>query len=161
CKSIRAEHSPSTKRRLDRLLSSLDLDQTIDVIRAFSVYFQLVNIAEQHHRIRRKRYYELHTPDAPQRGSIAAAPRDLSAPGVVLGDGAAPVRFGSWIGGDRDGNPNVTPEITWEAVRLQQRLVLRKYLAAVADLGRRLSHSSRFAPPTPELVASLERDAAS
>ncbi len=40
------------------------------MIRAFAVYFQLVNIAEQHHRIRRKRYYERHTPDQPQRGSV-------------------------------------------------------------------------------------------
>jgi phosphoenolpyruvate carboxylase len=57
-------------------------------------------------------------------------------PGVSLKDGATPVRFGSWIGGDRDGNPFVTPEVTWETLLLQQRLVLRKYLAAVADLGR-------------------------
>jgi phosphoenolpyruvate carboxylase len=80
-------------------------------------------------------------------------------PGVKLRDGASPLRFGSWIGGDRDGNPFVTPEITWETVRLQQRLALRKYRDAVAELGRRLSESSRFAPATDELRESLKDDA--
>ncbi|MBS1791897.1 MAG: phosphoenolpyruvate carboxylase [Acidobacteria bacterium] len=282
CKQLRAKHSPPVERRLKNLLHGLSSDESIGVIRAFSVYFQLVNIAEQHHRIRRKRFYELHTPDQPQRGSIAgtfhriktenstisenelrrrmqrvidgldivpvmtahpteAARRTLlekhrrlsdllSAidepnlpqrqqndlalqlaaevesiwqtdevrhsqmqvldevnnalyyfdatlfdsvpalleelefqlekhfPGVKLRNRAVPLRFGSWVGGDRDGNPNVTPEITWETLRLQQRLTLRKYLATVADLSRRLSESIRFAPPNAELQASIERD---
>jgi phosphoenolpyruvate carboxylase len=80
--------------------------------------------------------------------------------GVKLRDGAAPLRFGSWVGGDRDGNPFVTPEVTWETLRLQQRLVLRKYVSSVAELSRRSSESLRFAPPTSELQASIERDAA-
>src|SRR5215831_11494214 len=285
CKQLRgAQSSKKTggdasaiERELKRLLRGLSLDETIGVIRAFSVYFQLVNIAEQYHRIRRKRFYELRTPDQPQRGSLAEtlrrlrgdfsdvdqlqrvvdrleimpvmtahpteaarrtllekhrriadlladfddenlAPRlrdELQArlasevesvwqtdevrhtqptvldevnhglyyfdatlfdaapalldeleqgleenfPGVELRDGTSPLRFGSWIGGDRDGNPFVTPEITWETARLQQRLVLRKYRGAVADLSRRLSESSRFAPPTNELSESLKNDA--
>ncbi|MEP7337278.1 MAG: phosphoenolpyruvate carboxylase [Acidobacteriota bacterium] len=283
CKQLRANNSPATERRLKKLLHGLDLNEVIGLIRAFSVYFQLVNIAEQHHRIRRKRFYDLHTPDKPQRGSIAdtfrqiktenkqvsegewrkrlqrtldrleivpvmtahpteAARRTLlekhrrvadllaafddenlpprrrdelrselaaevesiwqtdevrhtqptvldevnnalyyfdaalfdsvpelleelerrlgeNFPGVRLRDGAAPLRFGSWVGGDRDGNPFVTPEVTWETLRLQQRLILRKYLAAVAELSRRLSESERFAPPSDELKASIQRDA--
>src|SRR5688572_15475331 len=47
------------EKELKQLLQRLSLDETIGVIRAFSVYFQLVNIAEQYHRIRRKRFYEL------------------------------------------------------------------------------------------------------
>jgi len=281
CKRLRGarlgKEAEATERELKRLLQGLSLDETIGVIRAFSVYFQLVNIAEQYHRIRRKRFYELRTPDQPQRGSLAEtlsrlrrdfsdadllqrvvdrleimpvmtahpteaarrtllekhrriadlladfddenlAPRrrdELQArlaaevesvwqtdevrhtqptvldevnhglyyfdatlfdaapalldelerqleenfPGVKLRDGATPLRFGSWIGGDRDGNPFVTPEITWETLRLQQRLVLRKYRDSVASLSRRLSESSRFAPPTDELSESLKEDA--
>src|SRR5215475_10588165 len=67
----------AVERELKRLLRELTLDETIGVIRAFSVYFQLVNIAEQHHRIRRKRHYELQTPDEPQRGSLAETLRRL------------------------------------------------------------------------------------
>jgi phosphoenolpyruvate carboxylase len=276
CKQLRTEHSHATEKKLKKLLRSLSLDEAIGVIRAFSVYFQLANIAEQYHRIRRKRWYELHTPDSPQRGSLAhtfqllsetniaaedlqtvldkleirpvitahpteAARRtmlekhrrisnllgefdnqEISAkrlnalqtqlaaeiesiwqsdevrhvkptvldevgnclyyfdatlfeelptmldelervlaqhfPDVQLPDGIAPLRFGSWIGGDRDGNPYVTPEVTWEALRLMQRQVLRKYEAAVNELGHRISESSRYAPATKELLASIARD---
>src|SRR5262249_10184816 len=71
------------ERNLMRLLQGLDLDEAIEVIRAFSVYFQLINIAEQYHRIRRKRFYELHTPDEPQRGSIAATLRQIKQDGKM------------------------------------------------------------------------------
>ena len=279
CKAMRQTPSRANETKLKRLLSRLTLDEAISVIRAFSVYFQLVNIAEQHHRIRRKRFYDLHTPDDPQRGSILETLRrleragihsakdvqqvldgleivpvmtahpteaarrtllekhrriaDLLArfdageiplrtkekleqelaaevesiwqtdevrhtqptvldevnnglyyfdatlfdvvpelmeelerglaatfPGVKLRDGSAPLRFGSWIGGDRDGNPFVTPEVTWDAVLLAQRLALRKYLTSVADLSRRLSESSRLAQASEELLLTLRRDAA-
>jgi len=38
------------------------------------------------------------------------------------------LRFGSWIGGDRDGNPFVTHDVTWKTLELQRDLVLKKYL---------------------------------
>ncbi|NDD65643.1 MAG: phosphoenolpyruvate carboxylase, partial [Acidobacteria bacterium] len=52
CKELRFAATTKTDQRLKRLLRGLSLDDAIGVIRAFSVYFQLVNIAEQHHRIR-------------------------------------------------------------------------------------------------------------
>ncbi len=54
------------------IIVSCDLDTTIDVIRAFTVYFHLVNTAEQHHRIRRRYIHDLTTPLTPLRGSFAA-----------------------------------------------------------------------------------------
>ncbi|MFO0842641.1 MAG: phosphoenolpyruvate carboxylase [Gemmataceae bacterium] len=74
--------------------------------------------------------------------------------------GAVPafLRFGTWIGGDRDGNPNVTHATTAHAVRMQQEAVLRHYGATMDDLGNRLSMTGRFAPPSPELAASLRED---
>jgi phosphoenolpyruvate carboxylase len=70
------------------------------------------------------------------------------------------LRFGSWIGGDRDGNPYVTPEVTAGAVRLQQEAVLRHYLGRVEELVWQLSHSDQFVRPGPAFRESLERDAA-
>lgn len=68
------------------------------------------------------------------------------------------LRFGSWIGGDRDGNPNVTHDVTRDAVRLHQETILQYYLAQVVELGRRLSFSQHFLKPGSELVQSLEVD---
>ena len=69
------------------------------------------------------------------------------------------LRFGSWIGGDRDGNPNVTHDVTLDAVRLHQETILRHYLTQVQELGRQLSFSRHFLQPGADLVRSLEVDA--
>ncbi|MDQ0972935.1 phosphoenolpyruvate carboxylase [Neobacillus niacini] len=66
------------------------------------------------------------------------------------------LRFGSWIGGDRDGNPNVTPEITWETLHKQRKLVLKKYKKVLVDLMKRYSHSTSRVEVSDELVQSLE-----
>ncbi len=68
--------------------------------------------------------------------------------------------FGSWIGGDRDGNPAVTPAITEQALYLQHREVLVEYLARVARLRDRLTHSERLCRPSAALARSLARDQA-
>ncbi len=54
------------------IIVACDLDTTINVIRAFTVYFHLVNTAEQHHRIRRRNAHDVMTPGIPQRGSFAS-----------------------------------------------------------------------------------------
>ncbi len=259
-------------RELLALLRSLDGKKVIGVIRAFAVYFQLTNIAEQHHRIRRRRYYALETAEQPQPGSLAhlftrlarsgagAIFRVLQAltvelvitahpteavrrsvlekhrriadllseldrkdlpplareqvvhtlekevesiwltdelrryqpevldevanalyyfdevlfdavpdlieelhrvaplvPGLVPPQSIAPLRFGSWVGGDRDGNPHVIAEVTWETLNRHRALALSKYRKAVEDLGARLSESERHCPPRPHLVEGLAR----
>ncbi len=68
------------------------------------------------------------------------------------------LRFGSWIGGDRDGNPNVTADVTRRALRLQSREVLRAYLERIEHLTHILTHSSLLVQPSPEFLASLTRD---
>ncbi len=66
--------------------------------------------------------------------------------------------FGSWIGGDRDGNPFVKPETTALAVRLQHREVLREYLRRVTDLSYRLTHARALCDPSPAFLESLAAD---
>ena len=68
------------------------------------------------------------------------------------------LHFGSWIGGDRDGNPNVTPEITWETLKLQRKLALKKYDEAIVDLMKRFSQSTSRVSLDEELVKSVEQD---
>ncbi|HUS18788.1 MAG TPA: phosphoenolpyruvate carboxylase [Terriglobales bacterium] len=53
------------------------------------------------------------------------------------------IRFGSWIGGDRDGNPNVTPDTTRDALRMARQVVLQHYVEVVQQLMRVLSSSSK------------------
>jgi len=68
------------------------------------------------------------------------------------------VRFGTWVGGDRDGNPFVTPEITRNALRLQQVEVLEEYSRRVNELSKVLTHSSDQVELSAEFLASMEKD---
>ncbi len=68
------------------------------------------------------------------------------------------VRFGSWIGGDRDGNPNVTAATTRMAVRLQHQTILREYVERVDELIGLLCHSIRFCTPSAAFLESLAAD---
>ncbi len=278
CKGLRRHFTPATAIALRERIGALDIDRTVAVIRAFSIYFQLANIAEQHHRVRRRREHALR-PHAEGHqdesfGELAAALRrrglsseavqrlldglrvDLvstahpteavrrtvlekheavhrqlerldrevltpqerhwverelhaeitalwqtdelrgSAPTVidevknnlfyfddilfdalpqVTADFAeelaaaypeapplvgAVLRFGTWVGGDRDGNPLVTPETTRQALLLQRRLVLTKYLRAVAFAARKLSQTTSLQPADDALAAAIAADEA-
>lgn len=278
CKRLRAHFTPEGEAALRRQIAGLDLERAVAITRAFAIYFQLVNIAEQHHRLRRRRDHELWSEsEGLQEESFAALAADLRDRGVPVGEVAAAVgrlrvdlvstahptenvrrtvlekyqaiyallmrrdreqltpaqaeqlhtdllvevtalwqtdelrasppsvldevknnlfyfddvlfdvlpavaerleqalgeaypeapppvgevvRFGTWVGGDRDGNPHVTPEITRRALVLQKRLVLGRYLRAVAAVARRLSCSTTLQPASAELVRSIEVDAA-
>src|SRR5262249_3606541 len=65
------------------------------------------------------------------------------------------VRFGSWIGGDRDGNPYVTAQITREAIGIQADHVLRALGAACARVGRTLTPHETTTPPSQALRGAL------
>ena len=213
----RSADGAAARSRLESAVAALPLERQADVLRAFSLYFQLVNLAEQHHRLRRRRQYErerrlpreslaeafaqleragvskrrlaaagrrvslelvltAHPTEATRRTVLAAQVRldalldELDDPGLPrsareaveasiaeevtalwqtdevrprrprvvdeirhglwffeqslldeapslvgelrrrLPDARAPLRFGSWIGGDQDGNPNAGPD---------------------------------------------------
>jgi phosphoenolpyruvate carboxylase len=66
------------------------------------------------------------------------------------------VRFGSWIGGDRDGNPFVTPEVTRQALQMARETILDHYVAALEELTERLSASTLQAGVSDELRGALD-----
>ncbi len=68
------------------------------------------------------------------------------------------LRYASWIGSDRDGNPAVTAEVTRTALEIQAEHILRGLEGATRRIGRALSASDRDTPPSAELLSSLERD---
>jgi phosphoenolpyruvate carboxylase len=274
-KELRSSFSPEALRKCKEEIESLLPEIRRDVIRAFAVYFQLVNLAEQHHRVRRNRHYRRSKTGEMQSFSIGNAVQTLREKGISAegmqeifnrlslelvitahptetmrrtildfhrriaeelmkweqaGDDEREraeirerlreevltlwqsdelrvrkptvmdevrnglyyvdetlfdvlpevhlelnrcldefyperswevptfLRFGSWIGGDRDGNPAVTPEVTWNTLVMQRDLALRKYETTVRGWIEKLSHSSRKVKVSQELLASIRRD---
>lgn len=275
--SLRAEIA-ALDQQIANSITSSDLATSIEVIRAFTIYFHLVNTAEQHHRARRRRAHEMQKTPTAQRGSLAAlasslkqhqvdAPTlqrlldqlsielvftahpteatrrslitksrhiaDLLAAYDHVGDmtphersrwqqklerviellwrtdelrhvrpqpideikmgvyyldeilvNAVPelyaeltsllqenypgqsivvpsfLRIGSWIGGDQDGNPNITPDTLLAALHLQRARIIEHYRAAIEKLAQEYSQSLQLCSITPALQAALERDAA-
>ncbi|HIK16928.1 MAG TPA: phosphoenolpyruvate carboxylase [Leptolyngbyaceae cyanobacterium M33_DOE_097] len=67
-------------------------------------------------------------------------------------------KFGSWVGSDRDGNPSVTPQVTWQTACYQRGMVLEKYIQSVKRLIELLSLSLHWSDVLPNLLESLEQD---
>jgi phosphoenolpyruvate carboxylase len=66
--------------------------------------------------------------------------------------------FGSWMGGDRDGNPNVTADVTAEVLLLHRRLAIEKMRLAARELARSLTVSDRRDAVLPALTRELQHD---
>ncbi|HSB68907.1 MAG TPA: phosphoenolpyruvate carboxylase [Candidatus Methylomirabilis sp.] len=276
-KDLRQASSPAGEAAMTRMTEDLDLPTATQIIRAFTTFLQLVNVAEQIHDIRKLRYEQLVTPGVPRPGSLEHAVAHCKAAGLSAGALQALLhelditlvltahpteakrrsilektrrisrhltaldhplltpreqealeaeivaeitaiwqtdevrlrpptvpdevrsglfyfeqilwdvlpllyrdlrhalaaqypgvpfvvppflRFGSWIGGDRDGNPHVTLETTWETLRLHKDLALGKHREGLARLGAALSQSTTQVGVSEELLASLESDEA-
>ena len=86
---------------------------------------------------------------------LADSFRDL---GVELPPDARPVSFGSWIGGDRDGNPFVTPDVTADVVRFQRDHAVLNLMPHIDRLLEDLSISERIAGASDKLRESVESD---
>jgi phosphoenolpyruvate carboxylase len=80
--------------------------------------------------------------------------------GVEVAPTERPLTFGSWIGGDRDGNPYVTPAVTREVLIIQHEHGIQATEAAMDTLIAELSVSQRVREVSPELATSLDRDLA-
>ena len=96
------------------------------------------------------------------RGPLGRVLEDLAGAfaqlGVELPPDARPISFGSWIGGDRDGNPFVTPEVTNDVVRFQRDHAVLDLVPHIDRLLEDLSISERIAGASAELRESVERD---
>ncbi len=68
------------------------------------------------------------------------------------------LRYGSWIGGDRDGNPFVTLDVTEETIRQQKETILKLYNIELDALYHNLSSAKTRVGVSTELVTSIERD---
>lgn len=259
-RDARAAGDPALRAELAGAVRALDDDGRTLVLRAFGLYFQLANLAEQHHRLRRRRTYEreqrapreslaeafarleaagvsqeereravgrlslelvltAHPTEATRRGVLAAHLRlsrllerldageevesELAEeitvlwqsdevrsvrPGVsdeirhglwffeqsLLGaaervharyrarlpEAPCPLSFGSWIGGDMDGNPAAGPETIAEALERARALALARYREEVRELARSLAVSSRLVGVSDELLRSVAADEA-
>ena len=81
----------------------------------------------------------------------------LSEPGSAIAPVATFLRMGQWIGGDRDGNPNVTAQTLELALQSQAEMVLRHHLRQLHLLGAELSVSAMLASVSPAMQALAER----
>ncbi|HEY5834194.1 phosphoenolpyruvate carboxylase [Streptomyces sp.] len=139
------------RRRTDlRLAENIDLLWQTDELRVVR--------PEPADEARNAIYYldELHA------GAVGAVLEELAAElervGVPLPPQTRPLTFGTWIGGDRDGNPNVTPEVTWEVLILQHEHGITDALELVDQLRGALSNSIRNSGASQELLDSLSND---
>jgi phosphoenolpyruvate carboxylase len=275
CKRLRFDYDPGLDARLRQRIDAMSEEELRRIVRAFSVYFQLVNIAERYHRIRRRRQYEASPENPPQRASLASALARLKREGLegealrellesmeiglvltahpteaarrsvrrkharigeMLEAMESPVltwrerrnleedlaeeitllwqtdelrvrrpevrqevertllffedplisatleayrqfedelsrqypqntpslgrvlQFGSWVGGDQDGNPFVGPEMITAALGLHREVILKRHLASVLWLADHMSQSTRMIPVSAELRRSVRRD---
>ncbi len=275
-KNLRRRPSTSIRLQLHELIRRMTPAMMIPILRAFATYFQLVNTAEQHHRVQRLRSYRLVTPPTAPSGSIedtlrklkstvsanqlavvfdclvispvfTAHPTEAMRRSVLekhsriwqllehldrrdllpqesdmqqqdikrhitsLWQTEGPrtfeisvldelynglyyfkkvlfrtmplyykeverslrevypdwtsrvpsfIRFGSWIGGDRDGNPFVTAAITWKVLQIQSVTILDLYLHSVEEMFVQHSESASIVGVSEELLESIRQDEA-
>ncbi|WP_408055494.1 phosphoenolpyruvate carboxylase [Streptomyces radicis] len=146
------EHGGDRRRTDLRLAENIDLIWQTDELR--------VARPEPADEARNAVYYldELHA------GAVGDVLEDLATEleraGAPLPTGGRPLTFGTWIGGDRDGNPNVTPSVTWDVLLLQHEHGISSALRHIDELRSALSNSIRNSGASQVLLDSLADDLA-
>lgn len=139
---------PDSSVRTRRLRESIDLLWQTDEIR--------VEAPEPLDEARNGVYYLEGLSSAAVPDVLEELRDQLAERGIDLPLTARPLRFGTWIGGDRDGNPNVTPAITRDALELQAVHGIRMLRTLVDQLRRDLSVSERLSAADPEITSRLD-----
>ena len=92
CIRLRESYDVDRERALRERISSLDRSSLVELTRAFTIYFHLINLAEEHHRVRVLREREAERNPAPRPESIEAALQELAARNVSSEDVSAFLR---------------------------------------------------------------------
>jgi phosphoenolpyruvate carboxylase len=138
---------PDSPARTRRLAEAVDLLWQTDELRA--------QRPEPLDEARNGIYYLEELGGSPVGEVLEELREQLAEHGVALASEARPLAFGSWIGGDRDGNPHVTPTTTRDVLRLQAAHGIRLVTRLLDDLRRDLSVSERVSSVSPELRVRL------
>jgi phosphoenolpyruvate carboxylase len=89
---------------------------------------------------------------------LASFTKEVKRLGITLSPSAKPLTFGTWIGGDRDGNPHITSDVTKSAILLQNSHFTRAITKHLDELRQALSISTKLAGVNNELEKSLAQD---
>src|SRR5436309_851699 len=166
-KRLRAADAPGLHDELRALLDGLPPGEERMLVRAFSTYFGLVNLAEQQHRVRRRRAYAFERPPQAQPFSLAATLRQLAAEHVPA-EAIAAALDGMRIELVLTAHPTEATRasiltkhraVAAELARLdQEALALSRYRDEVRALATAFSQSSRLQAPPETLLRSIAAD---
>ncbi|MBL8342256.1 MAG: phosphoenolpyruvate carboxylase [Rubrivivax sp.] len=140
--AFRLKADASAGRVLDRLLKNLSADQTVTVIRAYSYFSHLANIAEDRHHLRRRAVHERE--GHLQEGSLALAFERLQRAGIHAGEIAQTLA-----------RAHISPVLTAHPTEVQRKSILDAERAIAALLAQREDAEGR-STPTPERLADNE-----
>ncbi len=135
-----------TFRELTSLLAALPLTAAVALARAFTHFLNLANVAEQHHRIRRRRAYLREPQSTPQRGSCAETFARL------VTDGIAPDRLHESVAALR-----IELVLTAHPTEVSRRTLIHKYNRIARLLGRR-DRLDLTVPEREAVLTALERE---
>ncbi len=150
--------------KLTRIAALLDLPRTPatdrDIAEAIDLLWQTDELRLEQPQVSDEARNALFYLDDLAAGAASEVLGEFAEAGAAVGVAVDPSRrvltFGSWIGGDRDGNPFVTPEATLGVLALQHDHAVRALLPHIEALSGQLSVSERIAPASRALRASLE-----